>query len=103
MAVHALQGDMTRSAAHRCTMGRESRRVWFCSQESTHEEFTPYADVYGAHPTDFDFDADGYMVLNTPISEFNVFPLDVSQVSSGTRLMCIDRRGVPYHARPQLA
>lgn len=42
------------------------RRVRFNSIVSEHDDFTPYASVYGKHPQEFNFDRNGQKILSTP-------------------------------------
>lgn len=54
-------------------------------------DFVPYSDVYGQHPSDFTFDAEGNMV-----------PRPHSDVSVGSEVQCVKLMGAPYCTRPHL-
>lgn len=56
-----------------------------------YEAFTPYSQVYGKHPAEFVFDADGTML-----------PRPHADIRDGSVLECLSVLGVTYRNRPQL-
>jgi len=71
---------------------KSERSVRFAETEAeVHEDFMPYSCVYGKHPSQFVFDAQG-----------NMTPRPHSEITVGTELECIMLMGVPYRTRPHL-
>jgi len=68
------------------------RHVSFSEEAAeVHEDFIPYSLIYGKHPSEFVFDAEGTMV-----------PRPNADIREGSVLECLSIMGVPYRSRPQL-
>lgn len=75
------------------------RKVHFGSSASLITDFTPYSEVYGAHPSTFCFNAQGDMVRpsrGTPASCSD----ELLQVDLGNLVECISPDKVYYSMRP---
>lgn len=74
----------------------EKRRVSFGGgSPDLYEAFTPYCKKYGAHPSEFYFDAEGHMVLE------DLDGLE-DDVKVGDTLECVVDCGVTYRKKPQM-
>lgn len=65
------------------------------------DDFVPYADVYGAHPATFEFDAHGRMVQRSPRSPMDLE--DLLSVDLGNLLECISPQGISYRSQPNFS
>jgi len=70
--------------------------VSFCDEEvELFEAFTPYARVYGEHPSGFVFDGNGHMVQAGAETS-----MDMSTIDVGAWLECNAACGVGYRNQP---
>eukprot|EP00930_Biecheleria_cincta_P038277 TRINITY_DN26303_c0_g2_i1.p2 TRINITY_DN26303_c0_g2~~TRINITY_DN26303_c0_g2_i1.p2 ORF type:complete len:226 (+),score=33.38 TRINITY_DN26303_c0_g2_i1:60-737(+) len=53
------------------SLASRRRAVRFSSPLNTEHEITPYQDFYGTHPSSFDFDAEGNMMLYSPAADWS--------------------------------
>lgn len=77
-----------------------SKKVRFGSEDDQiFEAFTPYGDVYGQHPSEFVFDADGYMVLAMSPSNASA-AADLEDLEAGDKIQCTAICGVVFRTEP---
>lgn len=89
------EGGAGRKGERRRSQGPR-RRVSFSEEEAElYEAFTPYARVYGEHPSDFFFDDSGNMVKDAADTS-----LDMGSVDVGSCLECIVTCGAGYRNLP---
>jgi hypothetical protein len=80
------------------------RRVQFRSSASLIDDFVPYGVIYGAHPSDFEFDAHGRMIRPSRHDAVKRMSLeDLMNVDMGNLLECIAPDGVSYRSQPNFS
>jgi len=96
MLEHSPGGEAGKVASgRRVSAPGHSKSVRFCDEDDElFEAFTPYAHVYGEHPSGFVFDEVGNMVQAASPSAGS--PGDLSGIDVGTWLECVAACGVGY-------
>lgn len=100
-------GDVTEDHSGRANFSTSDspnglRKVKFRSSASLITDFTPYGEVYGAHPSTFCFDAYGHMIRPAVVPQHQCLE-ELMAVDLGNMLECTSHSKVYYSTKPHVS